>query len=86
VLTLLSKPLFWLLEHAHCVRAATGASRSSSSPSCSSSLFYPLSEKAGRSMARMRALAPRMKRCRKSTRTTARSSARKRWSCTSGRR
>ncbi len=41
--------------------SATGAGRSSSSPSCSSCSFYKLTETSGRSMAKMRTIAPRIK-------------------------
>ena len=60
VLTLLSKPLFWLLEHAHSFVRNWGLAIILVT-FLLKLLFYPLSEKAGRSMARMRALAPRMK-------------------------
>ena len=60
VLTPISKPLFWLLEHAHALVKNWGLSIMIAT-FLLKLLFYPLSEKAGRSMARMRALAPRMK-------------------------
>jgi YidC/Oxa1 family membrane protein insertase len=60
VLTLLSKPLFWLLDHAHSIVKNWGLAIILVTFMLKL-LFYPLSEKAGRSMARMRALAPRMK-------------------------
>ncbi len=60
VLTLLSKPLFWLLDHAHSIVQNWGLAIILVT-FLLKLLFYPLSEKAGRSMARMRALAPRMK-------------------------
>jgi len=60
VLTLLSKPLFWLLDHAHSIVKNWGLAIIIVT-FLLKLLFYPLSEKAGRSMARMRALAPRMK-------------------------
>jgi YidC/Oxa1 family membrane protein insertase len=59
-LTLLSKPLFWLLDHAHSLVKNWGLAIILVT-FLLKLLFYPLSEKAGRSMARMRALAPRMK-------------------------
>ncbi|HEY6124429.1 MAG TPA: membrane protein insertase YidC [Steroidobacteraceae bacterium] len=59
-LTLLSKPLFWLLDHAHSIVKNWGLAIILVT-FLLKLLFYPLSEKAGRSMARMRALAPRMK-------------------------
>jgi YidC/Oxa1 family membrane protein insertase len=59
-LTLLSKPLFWLLEHAHSVVKNWGLAIIFVT-FLLKLLFYPLAQKAGRSMARMRALAPRMK-------------------------
>ncbi len=37
-------------------------------------LFYPLSEASGRSMAKMKALAPRLTSCARPTRTIAKSS------------
>ena len=60
VLTLLSRPLFWLLDHAHSFVRNWGLAIIFVT-FLLKLLFYPLSEKAGRSMARMRALAPRMK-------------------------
>jgi YidC/Oxa1 family membrane protein insertase len=59
-LTMLSKPLFWLLDHAHSLVGNWGLAIILTT-FLLKLLFYPLSEKAGRSMARMRALAPRMK-------------------------
>jgi len=59
-LTLLSKPLFWLLDHAHSLVKNWGLSIILVT-FLLKLLFYPLAEKSGRSMARMRALAPRMK-------------------------
>jgi YidC/Oxa1 family membrane protein insertase len=59
-LTLIAKPLFWLLEKAHAVVGNWGLAIIFVT-FLLKLLFYPLSEKAGRSMARMRALAPRMK-------------------------
>jgi YidC/Oxa1 family membrane protein insertase len=60
VLTLLSRPLFWLLDHAHAFVRNWGLAIILVT-FLLKLMFYPLSEKAGRSMARMRALAPRMK-------------------------
>ena len=60
VLTLLSKPLFAMLEFAHSFVRNWGLAIILVT-FLLKLLFYPLSEKAGRSMARMRALAPRMK-------------------------
>ncbi len=60
ILHLLSKPLFWLLDHAHSWVGNWGLAIILVTLLLKL-LFYPLSEKAGRSMARMRALAPRMK-------------------------
>ena len=59
-LTLISRPLFWLLDHAYSVVGNWGLSIIFVT-FLLKLLFYPLSEKAGRSMARMRTLAPRMK-------------------------
>ena len=59
-LTLLSKPLFAMLEFAHSFVRNWGLAIILVT-FLLKLLFYPLSEKAGRSMARMRALAPRMK-------------------------
>ena len=60
ILHLLSKPLFWLLDHAHSWVGNWGLAIILVTLLLKLA-FYPLSEKAGRSMARMRALAPRMK-------------------------
>jgi YidC/Oxa1 family membrane protein insertase len=60
VLTLLSKPLFALLDFAHSFVRNWGVAIILVT-FLLKLMFYPLSEKAGRSMARMRALAPRMK-------------------------
>jgi YidC/Oxa1 family membrane protein insertase len=60
VLTLLSKPLFSMLEFAHSFVHNWGLAIILVT-FLLKLLFYPLAEKAGRSMARMRALAPRMK-------------------------
>ena len=59
-LTLLSKPLFAMLEFAHSFVHNWGLAIILVT-FLLKLLFYPLAEKAGRSMARMRALAPRMK-------------------------
>jgi YidC/Oxa1 family membrane protein insertase len=59
-LTLIAKPLFWLLEKAHSIVGNWGVAIIFVTLLLKL-LFYPLSQKAGRSMARMRALAPRMK-------------------------
>jgi YidC/Oxa1 family membrane protein insertase len=60
LLTPLSKPLFWLLDHAHAFVRNWGVAIMLVTFLLKLA-FYPLSEKAGRSMARMRKLAPRMK-------------------------
>jgi YidC/Oxa1 family membrane protein insertase len=60
ILTLVSRPLFWLLEHIHALVRNWGVAIILAT-FLLKLMFYPLSEKAGRSMARMRALAPRMK-------------------------
>ena len=54
------EPLFWLLDHAHSLVQNWGLAIILVT-FLLKLMFYPLSEKAGRSMARMRALAPRMK-------------------------
>jgi YidC/Oxa1 family membrane protein insertase len=59
-LTLIAKPLFWLLDKAHAVVGNWGVAIIFVT-FLLKLLFYPLSEKAGRSMARMRSIAPRMK-------------------------
>ena len=59
-LTLIAKPLFKLLGFLHSVVGNWGFSIIFAT-FLLKLLFYPLSEKAGRSMARMRSLAPRMK-------------------------
>jgi YidC/Oxa1 family membrane protein insertase len=59
-LTFLSRPLFWLLDHAHAFVHNWGLAIILVT-FLLKLMFYPLSEKAGRSMARMRSLAPRMK-------------------------
>jgi len=60
VLTFLSKPLFWMLDFAHSFVRNWGLAIILVT-FLLKLVFYPLSEKAGRSMARMRTLAPRMK-------------------------
>ncbi|MEO8018289.1 MAG: membrane protein insertase YidC [Pseudomonadota bacterium] len=60
VLTLVSKPLFWLLDQAHSIVRNWGLAIMLVT-FLLKLMFYPLSEKAGRSMARMRSLAPRLK-------------------------
>jgi YidC/Oxa1 family membrane protein insertase len=60
VLTFLSKPLFWMLDYAHSFVRNWGLAIILVT-FLLKLMFYPLSEKAGRSMARMRTLAPRMK-------------------------
>jgi YidC/Oxa1 family membrane protein insertase len=59
-LTPIAAPLFWLLEKAHSVVGNWGLAIIFVT-FVLKLLFYPLSEKAGRSIARMRAIAPRMK-------------------------
>jgi YidC/Oxa1 family membrane protein insertase len=59
-LTFLSKPLFWLLDKAHAIVRNWGLAIILVT-FLLKLMFYPLSEKAGRSQAKMRALAPRMK-------------------------
>jgi YidC/Oxa1 family membrane protein insertase len=59
-LTLIAKPLFWLLDKAFAVVGNWGIAIIFVT-FILKLLFYPLSEKAGRSIARMRAIAPRMK-------------------------
>jgi YidC/Oxa1 family membrane protein insertase len=59
-LTMIAKPLFWMLDKVHAVVGNWGVAIIFVT-FLLKLLFYPLSEKAGRSMAKMRALAPRMK-------------------------
>jgi YidC/Oxa1 family membrane protein insertase len=59
-LTIIAKPLFWLLDKAYGVVGNWGLAIIFVTFMLKL-LFYPLSEKAGRSIARMRAIAPRMK-------------------------
>ena len=60
MLTFLSRPLFWLLEQAHRC-SATGAWPSSRVTFLLKLVFYPLSEASGKSMAKMKLVAPRIK-------------------------
>ncbi len=60
VLTFLSKPLFWLLDKAHVIFGNWGWAIVGVT-FLLKLLFYPLSEASGRSMAKMRLIAPRMK-------------------------
>ena len=60
VLTLLAKPLFWMLEQAHKLTANWGWAIVIVT-FLLKLLFYPLSESSGKSMAKMRVLGPRMK-------------------------
>jgi len=60
ILTLLAEPLFWLLEQAHNVVGNWGGAIVIIT-FLLKLLFYPLSESSGRSMAKMKVLAPRMK-------------------------
>jgi len=59
-LTILAKPLFWLLEKAHAITGNWGWAIVIVT-FLLKLLFYPLAEASGRSMARMRTLAPRIK-------------------------
>jgi YidC/Oxa1 family membrane protein insertase len=60
ILTILARPLFWLLDQAHSIVKNWGLAIILVT-FLLKLLFYPLSEKAGRSMAKMRELTPRMK-------------------------
>ncbi len=60
LLTLLSKPLFWLLEQAHKLTGNWGWAIILIT-ALLKLVFYPLSETSGKSMAKMRVLAPRIK-------------------------
>lgn len=60
MLTFLSKPLFWLLEKAHVIFDNWGWAIVAVT-FLLKLLFYPLSEASGRSMAKMKLVAPRMK-------------------------
>ncbi len=61
IFTPIAKPLFWLLSKVHAVVGNWGFSIVLVTMLLKV-LFYPLSEKTGRSMAKMRALAPRVKK------------------------
>ncbi len=60
VLTILSRPLFWLIEKIHSLLGNWGWAILLTTLLLKMA-FYPLAEVAGKSMARMRVLAPRMK-------------------------
>jgi YidC/Oxa1 family membrane protein insertase len=60
IFTPIAKPLFWLLSKVHAVAGNWGWAIVIVTVLLKV-LFYPLSEKTGRSMAKMRALAPRLK-------------------------
>jgi YidC/Oxa1 family membrane protein insertase len=60
VLTLLARPLFWLLEQAHKLLGNWGWAIILIT-ALLKLVFYPLSEASGKSMAKMRVLAPRIK-------------------------
>jgi YidC/Oxa1 family membrane protein insertase len=60
MLTLLAKPLFWLLEKAHNLTSNWGWAIILIT-ALLKLVFYPLSEASGKSMAKMRVLAPRIK-------------------------
>ena len=60
LLTLLAKPLFWLLEQAHKLTGNWGWAIILIT-ALLKLVFYPLSEASGKSMAKMRVLAPRIK-------------------------
>jgi YidC/Oxa1 family membrane protein insertase len=60
VLTFLSRPLFWLLDKAHIIFNNWGLAIIAVT-FLLKLLFYPLSEASGRSMAKMKLVAPRMK-------------------------
>jgi YidC/Oxa1 family membrane protein insertase len=60
VLTFLSRPLFWLLEQAHKIFGNWGLAIIAVT-FLLKLVFYPLSEASGRSMAKMKLVAPRMK-------------------------
>ncbi|MBK6597115.1 MAG: membrane protein insertase YidC [Proteobacteria bacterium] len=65
MLTLLARPLFWLLEQAHKLVGNWGFAIILVTLMLKL-IFYPLSEASGRSMAKMRALAPRIKNLQES--------------------
>jgi len=60
VLTFLSRPLFWLLEQAHKIFGNWGLAIIAVT-FLLKLVFYPLSEASGRSMAKMKMVAPRLK-------------------------
>jgi YidC/Oxa1 family membrane protein insertase len=60
ILTFLSRPLFWLLEKAHNIVGNWGLAIIAVTVLLKLA-FYPLSEASGRSMAKMKLVAPRMK-------------------------
>ncbi|HUG72983.1 MAG TPA: membrane protein insertase YidC [Steroidobacteraceae bacterium] len=60
ILTFLSRPLFWLLDKAHGIFANWGFAIIAVT-FLLKLVFYPLSETSGRSMAKMKLVAPRMK-------------------------
>jgi YidC/Oxa1 family membrane protein insertase len=60
MLTLLAEPLFWMLEQAHNIVGNWGWAIIIIT-FLLKLVFYPLSESSGRSMAKMKVLAPRMK-------------------------
>jgi YidC/Oxa1 family membrane protein insertase len=60
VLTFLSRPLFWLLEQAHKIFGNWGLAIIATT-FLLKLVFYPLSEASGRSMAKMKLVAPRLK-------------------------
>jgi len=60
VLTFLSKPLFWLLDKAHAIFSNWGLAIIAIT-FLLKLVFYPLSEASGKSMAKMKLVAPRMK-------------------------
>jgi YidC/Oxa1 family membrane protein insertase len=60
LLTFLSRPLFWLLEKAHTIFGNWGLAIIAVT-FLLKLLFYPLSEASGKSMAKMKLVAPRMK-------------------------
>ncbi len=60
MLTILAKPLFWVLEKIHAIFGNWGVAIILTT-FLLKLLFYPLSEASGKSMARMKTLAPRMK-------------------------
>ncbi len=62
-LSVLAKPLFWLLEHVHGIVGNWGFTIIIVTLLLKL-LFYPLSEASGRSMAKMKALAPRLNNLR----------------------